>query len=386
MYLKGKNKGSAWLPILLVMTFLLTLGLALTTEVILTLVQSRRASHLLVAQSLAEAGIEKTLWALNRGQTPQTQFSMGTGDVDISVIDVDAATKNIVATGYTPSRDHPKRLMRRVKAKIEPNPNEQGIAFRYALQAGEGGIEVGGSSDIQGNLYSNAGVTFSGGAYRVTGDVMAHTVVTPNPNPRVAGTITQSAPIVPLPEVNVDWWKAKADAGGTTTGNYSPTGAVNLGPQKFSGNFSMSGAGQVVTLTGPLYIQGNLNMSGGTIVLGESFGAKGTVIIVDGTVSISGGAKFLENSQGGNILIVSISTSDTAIGYNGSSSTEGLALYAINGGMNLTGSGEIVATCGKALRISGSGEIRYKSGLANANFSAGPGGSWDITEWQIVYQ
>jgi hypothetical protein len=381
MIIKKRIKGNAWVGLLILLTFLTVIGLALIAEITTTITQSKRAAQVLAAQALCDAGVEKAIWKLNQGQSYEGE-AMETGNLTVTILDDGPETKIIEAVATVPL-NNPK-VRRRVRAKVQATPNEENVAFRYALHAGEGGIEISGGPTIFGNLYSNAGVTFTGNSHRVTGDVMAHTTITPNPNPRVNGTMTVGVPIVPLPSVNIDSWRSYAEAGGIITGNYTASGTSSLGPKKIQGSFSMSATGATLNLTGPLYVTGNFNMSGGRIVLSDTFGSKGTVIIVDGKISIGGGASFLKNSAGGNILIVSTSSANDAIVYSGSSSTEGLSLYAPNGGMTLSGSGQIVATCGKTLYISGNGDIRYQSGLANNNFSAGPGGSYEIKEWQIL--
>lgn len=384
---KLKNGGSVWVGLLLVMVFLITLGLALYIDVVTTIVQTKRSEQVLVAQSLSDAGIEKAVWKLNQtggSYTGEIDIDMTTGTLDINVTSIDSQTKSVLATAYVPSKTNPK-VTRKVRSRISATPNEQDVSFHYAIQAGTGGINVSGSSEIDGNLFSNGNVTFSGGGYDVTGDVSAHGIVSPDPNPRVHGTITTGVPEVSLPQVDIDAWENYASTGDTISGSYSPSGTVNLGPTKITGSFSMSGSGTTVNLGGPLYIQGAVNISGGTFRLSDSLGSSGTIIIVDGAVSISGGASFISNAGGGYIMFLSTYNNINAISYSGSASSEALAVYAYNGGMTLTGSGEIVALCGQTLNISGSGEIKYKSGLADANFSAGPGGSWQIKEWQIVY-
>lgn len=386
--LKNQNKGNAWVGLLMLMVFVAAIGLSLLAEVTLTIVQAKRSSLVIAAQALCDAGIEKTIWNLNKG-TSYSGEAMETGLVEVSVTD-GAQAKDVIATAYVPFNTNAEttkqkaKVTRRVRVRLEATPNEQGIAFKYAIQSGAGGIHIQGSAEVAGNLYSNGVVDFTGNGHKITGDVMAHTTVTPNPNPKINGKVTEGVPQVPLPYVNVDAWRDYAERGGTHLGDYSPAGTVNLGPKVITEDVTLNNNGQSITLTGPLYIQGNLNMSGGNFKLAESFGTKGTVIIVDGKVGISGGGRFLSNSAGGFILVVSLSTAADAITYGGSSQSEALAMFALKGGMNITGGGEIVATCGETLNLSGTGEIKYKSGLANANFSAGPGGSWEIKEWQIL--
>ena len=382
--------GNAWVGLLIMLVFIITLGVALVADVTKTITQTKRAEQTVVAQSLCDAGVEKAMWKLNQtggSYTGETDINMTTGTLDIAITNIDAENKSVLATAYVPNKTAPK-VTREVKAKISATPNEQSVSFNYAIQGGAGGIVVAGSSRVEGNLYSNGGITVGGSAY-VNGDAAAHTTVSPNPNPKISGTITEGVPTVPLPSVDIDAWKAYAEGGGTITGNYSvPSGTTNLGPKKITGNFDMFGSGKTLNLTGPLWIQGNMSFGGSDakVKLSDIFGSKGTVIIVDGTVTIAGsGPKFVTNASGGYIMVVSTSSSGSAITYAGSGDSDTVVMYALNGGMTLAGSGEIVAMCANTLTLAGSGEIKYKSGLASAIFTSGPGGSWQIKEWQVVH-
>ncbi len=63
---KRTKSGNAWVGILLLMSFLITLGVALVSDAAITIAQSKRASQVLVAQALCDAGIEKALFKLNQ--------------------------------------------------------------------------------------------------------------------------------------------------------------------------------------------------------------------------------------------------------------------------------------------------------------------------------
>src|SRR5690606_9206371 len=63
----------------------------------------------------------------------------------------------------------------------------------------------------------------------------------------------------PLSEGNILDWKSQAEAGGVHNGNMSFGGAdtASIGPLKINGNLSI-GAGATVTLTGTLWVTGNI--------------------------------------------------------------------------------------------------------------------------------
>lgn len=360
---KTNEKGSILVGSLMMLTVLLGFGIALVSVVLSSSIQTQRSYQNIVAQSYAEASIEKTMWELNNGVTPTCtpQCNYGNADVFLDIVDINAENKEVTATAYTPSYANAKAT-KKIRVKITATPSTSSIAFNYAIQGGSGGIEVSGSSQIDGNLYSNGSIDVSGSAtVEAPGDVWAVTTVTYNDRDQIAGTITESPLVdpVPLPDVDIEAWENLASSGGTITGNYTPPntgGYTDLGPKKITGNMSMSQSGEKINLLGPLYIQGDLNLSGSCEwKLDDSFGSNGTIVLVEGKISISGSVKFFGNSSGSYILFISTNAANTkgnpAISYTGSAAGKKLALYAINGAMKLGGSGKIIAMSGETLFI-----------------------------------
>ncbi len=347
-----------------------------------------------IALNIAEAGVNRALWEL-RGADPSytgetNNTSIDGGAFDVAVTSIDANSDYIVATAYVPSKANAK-YKKAIKVKITDTPTTTNPAFSYAIQAGAGGINVGGSSDVRGNLYSNGPINVSGASATVSdpGNAWAVTTIS-DPKGGIKGTKHPGAVPVQLPTIDLNQWKSLASAGGTISGDYSPpaTGSyTNLGPKEITGSMSV-GSNQKVNLTGPLYIHGNLTVSGGGWKLDDSFGSYGTIVLVDGQINITGG-DFYGNSSGSYILFISNNGgnsqgSGSAIYYRGNASGENLALYAYQGAMTLEGSGEITAMTGQTLFLNGGGEIDYKSGLASTQFAGGPGGTWAVKEWQEI--
>lgn len=388
--LNNKEGGTILVGTLLTLVLLIGLGIALSSLVIAVSIRTQRSYQNIAALSYAEAVVEKTMWELNSGGSPSCtpNCSFSNAYVTLDITDIDGETKELVAESFVPNYTNYK-AKKKVKVKISAKPETESIAFNYAIQAGTGGIEVSGSSEVQGNLYSNGNISVTGSAeVENPGDAWAVGTIS-EPNNGIKGTTNPGAPSVPLPSFNIDSWKNLARAGGTINGDYSPTNSgvyTDFGPKEITGNMSMSSSGQKVNLLGPLYIQGNLTISGGSWKLDDTFGSNGTIVLVDGKVNISGGAKFYGNSSASYVLFISTNTANTkanpAISYTGSAEGEKLALFALSGAMKLGGSGEIVAMTGQTLFIEGSGEIIYESGLASANFAGGPGGIWTKKSWQ----
>jgi len=348
-----------------------------------------------IAMNIAEGGIEKALWNIKKGiHTSASDCSDIPGGQFDYTITGSGNIKTVIATSYVPSKANPK-YSKKIKVKVTDQPAMYNTNFSYAIQAGEGGIHVSGSAEVNGNLYSNGiiEVTNSAGKVKNPGDVWAVGAISDQFN-GIAGTKTSPAELVPLPDLDLNAWKSMAHDGGVIEGNYSPPDDgtfTDLGPTEITGNMTMSKTSQKVNLKGPVHIHGNLTISGGTWKMDEGFGENGTVVVVDGQISITAGvgkAAFQSNTDDSYILFVSTSTANTegnsAISYTGNASAEKLVLYAYYGSMKFTGSGTIVAMTGETLYLTGGGEINYKSGLASSIFASGPGGIWKIIEWQEI--
>ncbi|MEK7447274.1 MAG: hypothetical protein AAB632_00520 [Patescibacteria group bacterium] len=348
-----------------------------------------------VALNIAEGGVEKALWNIKQGiytsESDSTDIPGGQFDYTITG---SGNIKTIIATGYVPSKANPKYI-KKLKVKVTDQPAIYNTNFGYAIQAGEGGIHISGNAEVNGSLYSNGIIELTNAAAKVRnpGDVWAVGEIS-DIFGGIAGTKTSPADYISLPELDLNAWRSIAHDGGVITGNYSPPNDgmfTDLGPVEITGNVTMSKTGQKINLKGPVYIHGDLDISGGTWQVDSGFGDNGTVVLVDGKINITAGtgkSSFQSSSEDAYILFVSASTAntqgDSAISFTGSATAEKLVLYAYYGSMLFSGSGDIIAMTGETLYLTGGGEINYKSGLASGIFASGPGGVWKIIEWQEI--
>lgn len=337
------------------------------------------------ATSLAEAGVDRTIWKLNTtagacDSSCTTETALGTtGTFEVSIVNKSSNLKTITSTGYIPNKAS-YRSKRTVK--VDVNLSNEQISFRYAVQVGTGGVTMANTSSIAGNVYSNkTGVSISGsGSSQIQGDAYAVGTIS-SPDPTVSGIKRENQPPTDMPTIDYQKWIDDATAQGTVS--CSPTCNIthdtNLGPIKYAGNLSISN-NAIITITGPVYVTGNLTISqGGTqIKLDEGFGSSSTTLLVDGTVAVTQGATFYTTSANpkGYILVASRSSSSTAI----SLENQGVnaIIYALNGGASLSQSAHTTSLVANSLSLSQSASLTYDQGLAGAEFSTGPGGSWTI--------
>ena len=337
------------------------------------------------AIALADAGVDRALWQLNEtagAYSGETNTALGTtGTFTVTITNKTSSLKTITSTGYVPNATNPRG---KITIKTDVLISSTSISFRYAVQVGTGGISMANSATVNGSVYSNKadGATKSIQGYNssvITGDAWAVGTIS-TPDPWVQGTKQENQPPSQMPTINYQFWKDAAAAGGTLTCpcNYSVGDQVSLGPKKLIGDLIVSNF-SVVTLTGPVWVTGKITVSNnGKIKLADSFGSNGTALITDDIITVSNNGIFEPTTanQKGYILAVTTSTDNNAIiiSNQGANAT----FYALNGGASLSNQANVTALVANTLTMANSATLTYDQGLASAQFSSGPGGSWQV--------
>lgn len=295
-----------------------------------------------------------------------------------------------------------------------------GTAFFYGVQTGQGGFTMSGNSQVNGNVYSSGpiiggvvtGSAVSAGATGTisgvivgkngVGDAHAHTVnnstiagvlkckVGSNNNKTCDTSLADPDPLpLPVSDEQISIWKAEAEAGQIISGDYSPSGEVNLGPVKITGNFTVRNE---VNMTGTIWVQGALSFSSSKaeITLDNGvYGSKSGVIIVDKYISFSGGSQIDSTGIPGsyvmllvtsNCPISSFCSGNNAISVSGGS--DSVLLAAPNGTVSFSGNTSAKEVVGNTIIMGGSSVINYETGLANLNFVSGPSGGYRISSFR----
>ncbi len=244
------------------------------------------------------------------------------------------------------------------------------------------GINIGTSSSDVAWAHTVSQTTVSGTIYCQSGSGNNKSCNTSRPDP--------DPQALPVSDGNIQDWKNEAAVGQPIAGDYSLPSNVSLGPKEIDGNLTISG--KTLTVTGTLWVKGNINLSGGgTIQLDAGYGSHNGVIVTDGWVDLSGGSNFYGSGQPGSypFLITTSSCPDgptcsnkPAINFGGGSGTVGLV--AQNGTIAISGGSALKAVAAKTISMSGGSQLIYDSGLVNANFTSGPGGSWNFMPGSYV--
>lgn len=339
------------------------------------------------AIELADAGIDYATQRLNdtagaypnvSGEGTDTQ-TLPTGQVVIQVTSGGTNLKKITATGYIPNQSSP-RAKRTVKADIVVSG--ESISFRYAVQTDEGGVTMSQSATIKGSIYSNASISAGNGNQQaIEGDAFAVGTIE-SPPIDIGGLKRENQPSKDPPTVNYDFWKNQANKNNdpiTCNPKCTISNSTTIGPKKYIGDLEITN-NAYVTLNGPVYVTGNFSMSQGetTLKLADAFGSNNTVLIIDGLASLTQGGKFEPTTANpkGYIMLVTTSTSDQALTLSQSGATA--IFYALEGGAELSQSANVTSLVAYKLTMTQSSTLSYDTGLADAQFTTGPGGSWQV--------
>lgn len=182
---------------------------------------------------------------------------------------------------------------------------------------------------------------------------------------------------MPISEGQIDQFRSDGEAGGTITGDVSLINGASssLGPKKIAGNLTISNNGHL-TLNGTLYVQGNLDVSNNGIVsLAPGYGENSGVIIVDGTVNIDNNTTFTNSGTPGSYILV-LTTDSSASAMTLSNNGAAAIFYAANGTTTISNNASLKEVTAFQLSLANNASVQYESGLADVNFSSGPGASW----------
>lgn len=187
---------------------------------------------------------------------------------------------------------------------------------------------------------------------------------------------------MPISEQNIFDWKTEAENGGIYNGDYTVDDTTDsFGPKKIVGNMIIQN-GADFTLTGTLWVTGNVTISNNAIVrLSSSYGSSEGMILADGIITINNNSEFYgSGTEDSYITVLSTSTSASAITL--SNNGGAVVLYAANGTVNLENNSTAKSLNGKHINLSNNAIVVYDSGLANSNFISGPSGGWSVESWK----
>lgn len=386
------------------------------------------------SQSLyaAEAGVEDALLRVVDGMTypnPGT-YTLTVGSASTEV-DISGPLDNLVltSTGNKDSR------VRKVAVNIDATPSNSAAAFNYGIQVGVGGLEMDGNSKVIGNVYSNGPVVgasnepiiegdifsaeaggsidqmdiqlASGGgggnaySHSITNSDMADTaycqVGSGNNQACDTSLSDPTAKALPITEDQITTWKNQAAAGGTiATTTVGGSETLTLGPKKINGDLIIS-TGGTLEITGVIWVTGDITVNSNSLIyLHSSYGTESGHFVSDGKIDLASNVTVC-GSAGGVIgscnpsndsYVMFLSTNSSvdpgSPAIDMSSNTTLAILYAHNGMAQVNANTNVFEVTAYKLKINANAIVSYVSGLADVDFSSGPGGTFNIRSWAEV--
>jgi len=200
---------------------------------------------------------------------------------------------------------------------------------------------------------------------------------------------------MPISQANIDQWKADAQSGGTVSGDYSVTDDVSLGTQEITGDLLFPVNNKTLTITGTIYVHGNIDIKNGSnIKCSSSYGANSCLIVADGWIHIDNNGVFGGSGAVGSFIMMLTtlacdgSFSEGCTHHDGAmdvhNNAVGVIFYAQNGKINLHNGVNVTEVTAYKLKLDNNAVITYDQGLANASFSSGPSGGWNIKSWKEI--
>lgn len=428
---RTKDGGFALVTTTVIIAILLLSGISLMNYTVSVRKVGKSVEDEFNAIQLAEAGIQKTLFCLNATSGTECGGTYGSSYAGETDVDLDNGTFTTTLTGTGTNRTitsvgtTPSGVSKTILSEVTTEPVSEDASFSYALQAGQSGAYLENNAVITGSLYSNGDITcqtpaaiIDGDAYVATSagsvnacsvnydahaDSVLDSVVTGDAyydaDPAgIAGSVVTgvkypgSPTPVPadLPDINLDWWRAEAEAGGSILGDYSPSDGESLGPVKIIGDLNV-GIGIDLTVTGTIWVVGNvITGNNATFTLDSSFGQYGSLIMADnpgdpvndGKIDITNGVGiFGSGDPRSHVMFLSTNTSENATSpaLRVANNAAGAVFLATEGVLKLGQNAGAKSLAAKKLYISQNAIITFvESELADAKFSNGPGGRWRL--------
>jgi len=314
---------------------------------------------------------------------------------------------------------------------------DDGVAFNFGVQAGEGGILLENSSEVEGNIFSNGpvqgngntihGTAISAGSNGLVDDIYAlgslyaheirdawteqdayyfsdstitNTVVE---GVRYPDSDDQATSSLPISDEKINEWKSSAENEMINDCNENTVWeikneTVTIGPEKIECDVEIRGNNTTVNVAGPVWIEGELLVKNGpTVQVDTTLGEKSVAIITDEPGNTGFGAQINLNNKGdyfggdGNSHLIFISQNDSAkqggnnIAINVANNMSGdVLVYAGHGEIFVGNSIEIHGITAYRVHARNTATIIYQTGMANLLFDTGPSGSYTVHSWNEI--
>lgn len=188
---------------------------------------------------------------------------------------------------------------------------------------------------------------------------------------------------MPISDGNITDFRQQCDSGGIWNGDYTlSNGATGtIGPLHITGNLNMSN-NTTLYLNGPLCVDGSVNFSNNaSIRMTTAYGPNDSTFIMSNVqITLSNNTNVITNGSNSFLMLLSEGTGGINLANNATS----VILVTRRGSINVSNNGGANALVAYGLNLANNATITYRDGLADVNFSGGPGARWTPQGWQEV--
>jgi len=273
---RHSQSGFALVSAMIFLVVLLIVGASLVQTSMQELQVASRVRKESRSLNLAEAGVDYAAWKLYYApSTPLpvtwTRSDLPTGSFSVTASQYVSGGSPVPNTVILESTGVSQGWTSQVKVvgRFLQNPGTNNPIFDYAMFS-DAELRLGGTADVKGNIHANANISIKGNPV-VDGDVSAAGSI--SNGGEVTGTRTPNAPQVPMPTIDLAYYRSIAQT-------------------VVSSGYNFGGS---TTLDGVTFVDGNCSING-------SFRGKG-VIVCSGNVTVNGNAT-LESLQDDELAIV----------------------------------------------------------------------------------
>ncbi|MFH1671340.1 MAG: hypothetical protein ABH889_01005 [Candidatus Portnoybacteria bacterium] len=365
----------------------------------------------------AEAGLEDALLKLNMDMNWSSPYTLNVDDLiaTISISGLVGGTR--IITAEVDAASHIKKVQVLYQITTEE------ISFHYGAQVGDGGMIMGNGSKVLGNVFSNGNVTgggtitnsitVAGNGNKIQGiNVGENATVHTCENANITGTLyyvsgggigsctydtavdtgpNEIEPVsLPISLSQINDWELEAAAGEIITNDVVVNGIQSMGPVQIGTlaqpkNLTV-GIDATLRLNGTIYVTGNIIFNNNSMIrLEDSYGSLSGIIIADGTIMISNGTQLNGSGFPGSYILILSTKNDTVNPViDVRNNAAGAIFYTNSGLIYLKNNMKAREVTGYKIQLENNAEIQYETGLEDAMFSTGPGGSWEVTSWQEI--
>ncbi len=196
---------------------------------------------------------------------------------------------------------------------------------------------------------------------------------------------------LPISDGTIQDWRDAALLGGTCAapvcdagGNYhlSNGASGSLGPLYVPGDLEVDN-NATLTLTGTVWVRGNIDLSNNCrLNLDSGYSRNSGVLLADGKITVSNNCG-LDGSGDPDSYLMLLSaldapSEDAIVVDNGAT---GVIYYAGKGRIRFSNNAYAKEATAYGLTLDNGATVEYESGLANINFTSGPGASFELLDW-----